>query len=108
MTNQPFFIPAALIGLMSIPLILALVPKNRFFGIRTAGTLSDDKVWYRANRFGGLLFLVSSVVYLVFASMYPMTGSRDARFSLWLGHLFFFAAPLFASVLCVMGFLRRL
>ncbi len=107
MTNQPFFIPAVLIGLMSIPLILALVPRNRFFGIRTARTLSDEKVWYSANRYGGWLFIVSSVVYLVFAAMYPMTGRHDSRFSLWLAHLLFFAAPLFASLVCILKYLRR-
>ena len=54
MTNQPFFVPAMFIEFMSIPLIFALVPKNRFYGIRIVKTMSDEKIWYRANRFGTL------------------------------------------------------
>jgi hypothetical protein len=108
MTNQPFFIPAMLIGMMSIPLIFAMVPKNRFYGFRNAKTFSDEKLWYRANMFGGWLLLVSSVMYLVFAMMYPMTGNHDARFSLWLAHLLFFAVPLFVSVACTLIYLRKL
>jgi hypothetical protein len=53
MTNQPFFVPALLIGIAAIPLILGLVPRNRMYGFCTSRTLSDDSVWYRSNRFGG-------------------------------------------------------
>ena len=70
--------------------------------------LSDEKIWYRANRFGGWSFLISSVVYLVFATMYPMTGIHDVRFALWVAHLLLFGAPLFVSVACTLRYLRKL
>ena len=108
MTNQPFFIPAALIGLASIPLVLAVVPRNRFYGVRTRRTLADDRVWYAANRCGGWLFLAASTVYLTFSIIWPMTGPRDPRFGLWLAHLGFFVLPLLASVIAVMRYIRRL
>jgi uncharacterized membrane protein len=53
MTHQPFFVPAVLIFVLAIPLVLGLIPRNRFYGVRTAKTLSRDDIWYRANRFGG-------------------------------------------------------
>src|SRR4029077_14059635 len=46
MTDQPFFIPSLLISLVAIPLVLGVIPRNRWYGIRTAQTLSDERVWY--------------------------------------------------------------
>jgi uncharacterized membrane protein len=66
----------ALIGLMfvgmSIPLIKGRVAPNRFYGYRTAKTLSDPKIWYEVNRLSGadlflagVLITVSSLAMLV-------------------------------------------
>ena len=42
----------ALVGLMfvglSIPLIQKRIPPNRFYGFRTAKSLSDPKIWYES------------------------------------------------------------
>ena len=37
----------------SIPMMLGVVPPNRFYGYRTRKTLSSEAVWYRANRAAG-------------------------------------------------------
>ena len=108
MTNQPFFFPAMAIGLFSLPLLLGLIPRNRFYGIRTAKTLWDDSIWYRANRFGGWLFLLSSLVYLGFAAAWPTTGARDPNFLWWLAHLAMFAVPVVMSVALTVRFVREL
>ena len=68
----------ALVGLMfvglSIPLILERVPPNRYYGFRTAKTLSNPTTWYEVNRVSGTDLLVagalitfSSITMLVFA-----------------------------------------
>jgi len=44
-TGQPFIVPAVLIALLSVPLILGLVPPNRFYGVRTRKTLAGDQIW---------------------------------------------------------------
>jgi hypothetical protein len=108
MIGQPFFFPAAFIGVSSIPLVLALVPVNRFYGFRTRKTLADSRVWYGANRFGGWLFLVSSAVYLAFAAIWPMNDRGDPRFALWLAHLGMFIAPLLVSTIWTIRRVRRL
>jgi hypothetical protein len=35
--------------LVSIPLLLRWVPRNRFYGFRIPSTLRSDSVWYDAN-----------------------------------------------------------
>ena len=50
MSTQPFFVPAVIILVVSLPLVLGLIPRNRVYGIRTRQTLSDDRTWYSVNR----------------------------------------------------------
>ena len=56
----------ALVGIMfvglSIPLIRNRVPPNRFYGFRTAKTLSDPKIWYEVNRISGNDLLVAGAL----------------------------------------------
>ena len=67
MTSQPFFAPSVVILLAAVPLLLRLTPRNRIYGVRTFKTLSDESICFRANRFGGWLFLASSAAYLAVA-----------------------------------------
>ncbi|MGC9196708.1 MAG: SdpI family protein [Syntrophobacteraceae bacterium] len=55
MSAQPFFIPALIIAVAAIPLVLGAIPRNAGYGVRTQKTLSEDRNWYKANRFGGWL-----------------------------------------------------
>jgi uncharacterized membrane protein len=38
-----------LLILLSLPLMLRWVPRNRFFGLRIPSTLRDESVWYDIN-----------------------------------------------------------
>lgn len=98
MTSQPFFIPSVIMLGMAIPLALGLVPPNRLCGVRTRATLSDERLWYRANRVGGVSLIMSSAVYLTVAALLPHAGND---FPTWLIHLFAFLLPLLATVLQV-------
>jgi hypothetical protein len=42
MTDQPFFIPSLLLSALAFPLVLGMVPRNRWYGVRTAQTLADE------------------------------------------------------------------
>ncbi|MDR3557854.1 MAG: SdpI family protein [Syntrophobacteraceae bacterium] len=108
MTNQPFFIPALIIAVAAIPLVLGVIPRNGAYGIRTKKTLSEDRIWYKANRFGGWMFIFSSLVYLMTAKFDPTSGPRDPDLSLWLLHLTAFALPLPASVWATLRHIRNL
>src|SRR3954468_22318133 len=53
---------------LSIPLMLRWVPRNRLYGLRTAATCSSDSVWYDANALAGrhTFFLGLAMVALEF------------------------------------------
>jgi hypothetical protein len=108
MTKQPFFIPAILLILISIPLIFGLIPKNRFYGIRTAKAMSDDSTWYRSNRFGAWAFIFSCMTYLLVAWKLPAVGPGGTDFSLWLLHFAVFALPLPASLILTIRYTKKL
>lgn len=103
MLSQPFFVPASILLVLSLPLTLGLVPQNRFYGVRTAETLADKQLWDRANRFAGRALLVSSLLYLCVAAFFPSEVAGETLFGRWVIHLIAFAGPLFVSLL----FLRR-
>jgi uncharacterized membrane protein len=67
MSPISLFVPCALIAIASIPLMLDLVPPNRFYGVRTRRTLADRALWFQANRFAGwALFIACAFTAAVF------------------------------------------
>lgn len=56
------FVPAALLGALSVPLALRIVPPNRYYGFRTALTLANREAWFQVNRVAGLAILVAVCV----------------------------------------------
>lgn len=38
---------------ISIPLILGKIPRNHWYGFRTRKTLSNNEIWYKANKYMG-------------------------------------------------------
>jgi uncharacterized membrane protein len=108
MTAQPFLVPSLLILMASLPLVTGAVPRNRFYGIRTLKTLSDDTVWYPANRFGGWALITACFVYLLLSALLPYDKSRPCNFSIWAVHLAAFVLPLAVGVIATMRHVRRL
>ncbi len=105
MLSQPFIIPAILFLLLAIPLILGIMPPNWGYGIRTSKTLSNKEVWYRANRFGGVVIVIASLVYLLVAATVPYSANN---FTFWLIHLAAFAFPLILALLLVRSYIASL
>lgn len=96
--DQPFAVPAALLAAVSLPLALGLVPRNRWYGVRTRATLADDRVWQRANRIGGLAVLAASALYGLVAMGLPCRNC-NAHFDTWCVHLAAFVLPLVAALI---------
>jgi hypothetical protein len=108
LTSQPFFVPAVIIALLAIPLILGLIPRNWGYGVRTPKTLSDDRIWYSANRFGGWAFVGSAIAYLVIAALFPCAPGAGTDLSGWSLHLAAFIGPLLLSILLIGRYARTL
>ncbi|HKQ06181.1 MAG TPA: SdpI family protein [Blastocatellia bacterium] len=68
----------AIFILLSIPFILQLVPPNHWSGFRVEKTLSDERVWYAANRVMGYDLLIAGVVILAttIATAIYLRGNR--------------------------------
>ena len=50
--------------LIGVPFILQLVPPNHWSGFRVAKTLSDERIWYAANRVMGYDLLMAGFAIL--------------------------------------------
>jgi len=108
MTAQPFQIPAILILIASIPLVIGIVPRNRVYGIRTCKTLSDDSVWYPANRFGGWALIISCLFYLLLSALMPYNKNQQDNFSIWTIHFISFLLLLAAAITITLLYVRKL
>lgn len=108
MTTPPFLIPAILILIASIPLVLGVVPRNRVYGIRTCKTLSDDLIWYPANRFGGWALIVSCIIYLLISVLIPYNKTTQSNFSIWTIHFVAFLLPLTVGIIVTLLYVRKL
>jgi len=107
MFSQPFFVPATIILLLALPLILGLIPPNRFYGVRTVETLADQQRWYQVNRYGGWAILISSLVYFAVAAGLPNVVAGKTDFGRWLLHLVAFAGPLFLSLRLIRNYIKQ-
>jgi len=109
MFSQPFFIPSALIALLSLPMVFGWIPRQSFYGVRTVKTLSSDDIWYPANRFAGILFAASSCVYFAVAWSLPdTTTATNIGLFIWVIQLGVFALPLIASLFLIRLYVETL
>jgi uncharacterized membrane protein len=56
---------------LSIPLILRWIPRNRFFGLRVPATLSSDSIWYDANALTGRHMLALGLAMVTLEFLLP-------------------------------------
>lgn len=57
-----------LLAVLSVPLILARIAPNPWYGFRVRRTLADPSVWYAANRYAGWWMLATGVVWAIVAA----------------------------------------
>ncbi len=70
-----------LMGLLCVLLgnLLPKVPKNFFIGIKTPWTLSNEEVWNRTHRLGGILFVLGGLLLMLKGFILP----KHSGFQLW-------------------------
>jgi uncharacterized membrane protein len=108
MLEQPFGIASLIFLVVSVPLIAGVIPRNRFYGVRTRDTLADARAWRAGNRFGAAAVLLSSLAYLLVALRLPYQRSAPDSLSVWTVHLSAFVVPLAVSFVVTRQYLRRL
>jgi uncharacterized membrane protein len=108
MLNQPFAIPSLLLIVVSLPLLLGLIPRNRFYGFRTPQTLSSDDVWQRVNRLAAVALMIASGIYVGVATLWPYDRSAVDNLSTWALHLTAFVGPLVIGLGAVARYVKRL
>ena len=64
-----------LIGL-GVPLLRGRVPPNFWYGCRTGKTLSDEKIWYAANRVTGRDLIIAGAAVVVSSLAVFLFGRR--------------------------------
>ena len=106
--QQTFAIPALLIFLLSIPLITEIIPPNYGYGIRTPKTLSDSRIWYRANKFAGRVLMFASGFYLTVVVLTIHLPSINQNFGIWLLHFCSFMIPLSLGFLLIRRYINSL
>lgn len=56
---------------LSVPLILRWVPRNRFYGLRIPATCANESVWYDANAVSGRHMLLLGVFMVALEFVLP-------------------------------------
>ena len=108
MIGQPFAVPALLFFIAAVPLIFGLIPPNRFYGVRTSKTLSDDRIWYRVNRSAAAAIMLASGVYGLVAVFEPYDRLARDNFTIWGIHLAAFALPVIIGLILIVRYAQRL
>ncbi len=108
MRSQPFFIPSVIFIVISVPIVLGMVPRNRIYGVRTRRTISSDEIWYPANRHGGIAIALASAVYLLVARIVPYHEGAPGDFGVFLVHLTAWVGPLVLALFSIRRKIRQL
>lgn len=64
---------------IAIPGILGRVPPNRWYGFRVSKTLSDERIWYAANRVMGIDMLLAGLAIVITAMVVAKLVRSNSR-----------------------------
>ncbi len=60
-----YFLTAIILILGSLPMVLGKVKPNPWYGVRLPETMDDPELWYKANKYGGILLLIVGILILI-------------------------------------------
>jgi len=70
------------IALISLPMILKLVPPNRFYGYRTRETLADRALWVQVNQFAGWALFAAAALGAILLESVPVNAPESLAFAI--------------------------
>ena len=84
MTGAELLFPLLSAGvvLLGVPLWIAMIPPNRFYGLRTPATLDNESLWYAANRTTGRDVVSAGAIAFLVSVWLPDLGIGGAAYLL--------------------------
>ena len=73
-----YFIAGFVLFAVGVPFLRGWIPRNRLSGFRTSKTLSNDRVWYEANRVAGRDLMIAGAVVMATAVYSAATPAWSA------------------------------
>jgi len=120
--NLIFLISGASMGILiaglAIPLILGKIKPNRLYGFRTKKTLSDEKIWYPANKYAGKIMIITGIiisiaslaVYLIFTNINLFIGIPEKTIQIMLNIIWLaiIMLPIIIMIIASLLYLKKL
>ena len=99
---------------MGIPLIMGKVKPNRMIGVRTHKTLSDEKIWYKANAYTGRVMVFTGSIMAFFSllfmivTLFTSVFDNSPTYVILVIYGIIFFAPVIGMVVASMAYIRHL
>jgi uncharacterized membrane protein len=65
---------------LAIPMIIGKVKPNVWYGFRTKKTLSDNKIWYPANKYAGKQMIIASLIIIIISLSFLIINLKSDIF----------------------------
>lgn len=99
-----------LLIVLGIPLLLGKIKPNNIYGFRTKKTISDEKIWYPANKYSGKLMVFAGIIIIIlsiiFYIIYPYLNITQMQFLLI--NLAVLFIPIFIMLMLSFAYLKKL
>jgi len=103
-----------IIIIIAIPMVFQKIKPNYFYGFRTKKTLSDEKIWYPANKYSGktliyagvVMTIVSFVLYLL--TTIPQYANIFNKTIIIILTIIILSVPLIVSIIASFIYLKKL
>ena len=100
-----YFIAGLALFAAGVPLLRGWIPRNRWSGFRVPKTLSNDRIWYEANRVAGRNLMIAGAVIMaaiiigaLFAQQIPGLPFEKINKAIFLGAPFIAALHSFVAL----------
>ena len=99
------FVISGLFVVLGVPMSMRMVPPNRWYGVRTAETLSNSEIWYNVNALVGKAVIAAGILSFLILLMLNSFWTGDAAMKKAVGIVV--PLGLFAVVLIVTAFAKQ-
>jgi hypothetical protein len=106
--STDYFIAGLALFAAGVPLLRGWIPRNRWSGFRVLKTLSNDRIWYEANRVAGRDLMMAGAVIMTTAGLSALLSKEVPGLQLEKINKAVFYGALFSAALHSFIALRRM